>query len=450
MSYAQQMLWFLGKRWRHSEMPNRLTVSMVETFTEPVNVGALRLALADLISRHEVLRSAVVVDEDDPCLVVLPEVEVPIACHDLRGRPPAERPTAAEGLLSDAFHASVSAFEAPAIRFTLVSVADDLHHLAVTAHHLFFDYWSARLLRRELREVYAAFLAGEKSPHAASEIQYVDFAVWEREMVRTPAMRDGVEHWSATLADLPTLALPTDRHRPWLPTGEARRATVLVPARLAGDIKILAERHRASPFMVQAGVFLCLLSRLTGQADVGIPTLFSGRTHPETWNLMGYFDRLLFLRLRCDETETVSAMLRRVRENVVTAYEHHEVPLLRVIEHQPRLLFLLGNPVNVWTLFHLEVDPHRLRPEALGTQVPGDAPTDFGGDGEDEEKVYSFGADIDVTLRETGNGLYIRALYNADLFDGSTISGWLRHFRTGLQRAVDNPSIKVGDLFPIP
>lgn len=454
LSYAQELLWFLGRRWPDADLPTKLTVTMTDTVTGPLDLAAFRAAIADVLARHEVLRSALVVEDGEAKLVVVDDVEAPLRLHDLTGLPEQERRAAADRLVLAA-GGRVPAYEAPPIRFELVSVEPDVHHLVVAGHHLFFDYWSARLLRAELHQAYQARLTG-RPPAPAADLQYVDFAAWERDVTQSPAMQEGLDFWVERLADLPPLLLPTDRPRPWTQTGAARRAVVLLPPELVAAVQELGRRHRASPFMVLGGVFLCLLSELTGHRDVAIPTIFSGRIHPATQEMMGYFDNLLFLRYQRDETASVDTMLNEVRDAVMAAYEHHDVPMLRIIEQQPRLLLLLANAVNVWTLFHLEVDPYRLRGEDDGVTVPGDGapsagdPDGFGDAVSDDEEVYSFGADLDVTLRETDEALYIRVLYNTDLFDPATVTGMLDRFRTALERAVENPARPVAELFAVP
>lgn len=451
LSYAQEMLWFLGKRWPDADLPKRLTVTMTDTLTGPLPPDLLRAAIADLLDRHEVLRSAVVVEDGEAAMVVLPSVPVSMRVHDLTDRPAAEREAAAAELLPTLGAGGVSAFDAPPIRFELLTVQEDLHHLTIVAHHLFFDYWSAQVLRTELHKTVDALRAGEPAPLAAAELQYVDFAEWEREVAHSPAMQPGLDYWVEQLADLPPLRLPTDRPRPWSATGAARRATLLLPGELVDGIRELALRHRASPFMVLSGVFLGLLSELTGQDDVAIPTIFAGRIHPDTQQMLGYFDNLLFLRRRRVAGSSVDEMVAASRDTVLAAYEHHAVPMLRIMESQPRLMLLLANAVNIWTLFHLEVDPYRLRAGADGIAGAGDggdaAPDPGDAAADDEEDVYSFGADLDVTLREESSALYVRVLYSVDLFDAGTVTGMLDRFRVALERAVANPARPVEELY---
>jgi hypothetical protein len=456
LSSAQELLWFLGGRWPKADLPHRLTVSMSETFTGPIDPEALHRAVRDLVGRHEVLRSAVVVQDGRPWVVVCPSAELPMPRHDLRDLPPGDRESRAEQLMAEFVNAPVSVFEAPAVRLVLIAVAEDDHRLGVCAHHLFFDYWSARLFKGELLATYAALRDGRPPPLTAAEIQYVDFASWERDLAEAPGGAGDVGYWVDKLADLQPLRVPTDRPRPWFVTGAARRASVVIPGALRTRLAALAAQHRATPFIVLVGVFLCLLARETGRPDVAIPTIFSGRIRPETWSLMGYFDNILFLRYEVDDSLTVAAMVDQVRDTVLEAYQHHEVPMLRVIEQQPRLLLLLANALNIWTLFHLEVDPFRLRPSTGG--LPGeDAPAaDPLGDvdveladgvGVDDEDTYSFGADLDVTLRETPDALHLRTLYSKDLFDPETVTSLLQRYAAALAVAVDDPSTRVRDLF---
>lgn len=441
LSYAQELLWFLAGRWPASDATRRLTVTMTDTFDGPLDLTALEAALTDVVARHEVLRSALVLDGDEPRQVVSPPDRVRLVVRD-----------AGKGtdVLAGAHAPEVSAMECPPWRMEALTEGAKRHHLVVVVHHLFFDYWSARLLRTEVREVYDAFRQGLPSPRTAAELQYVDYAVWQRKAADAPSGRAGRDHWVESLADLPSLRLPTDRRRPWAPRGTAHRAVVVLPPDLVATVRALAARHDASPFMVLVGLFMALLAEVSDQEDVAIPTLVAGRTHPATREMLGYFDNILFLRHRRDACADVVDLVRTTRETVLNAFQHHDVPMLRILQEQPRLSWLLADSANVWTLFHLEVDPYRLRSGADGIAAQGDGPLNTrspsGRASSDEEEVYSFGADLDVTLREEGDAVCVRVLYNIDLFEASTVTELLERYRHALRRAVEDPAARVVDI----
>jgi hypothetical protein len=452
LSYTQEFLWFLGRRWRESDMTSRFTVVTAEAFHGPIDRQALEDALAAVLHHHEVLRSAITLEQDRPMIVIEDEVAVPLRYHDLSGAPGGE----IDELLAGLSGQRVSALEPPPVRFDLVSVSDSLHLLHITAHHLFFDFWSASVLRAQIRRAYEQTLAGTAPEAGGDEPQYVDFAAWQREAAAHPAARHGLDYWVRELADLPLMAMRTDRPRSWTPTSNARRAMLTIPPGLVGRLRVLAHRHHASDFMVLSSLFLALLSEVMDQDDVAIPIVFSGRGQPQTQEMIGYFDNILFLRQRRIEDESVDDLIVRARESALAAYEHNDVPILSVMQRQPRLMLLLADPRNIWTLFHLQTDP-----DSLAGSVQNFAPPEIGSPGGgtggpdrsdrfevevEAEDSYNFGADLDVTIREADSVIYLRVLYSSDLFDDKSVVELLRRFGHVLERAAADPAQQVASV----
>jgi non-ribosomal peptide synthetase component F len=199
---------------------------------------------------------------------------------------------------------------------------------------------------------------------------------------------------------------------------------------------------RITPYAVLFACFVAVLWRRSGQSDITVPTLFNGRTEAAMNEMIGYFDNILLFRHMVDAGSTVGEFLRSVGREVVEDQEHYDVPLLRVMNAEPRLVMLLQDPRNIWPVFHYDVDQRSLRHGGTGAStlladrvspavaVPADD------DEEDDEAVYSFGVDIDFTARDTAGGFYLRALYNHDIFEPATIRGLLRDYADALRRAV--------------
>lgn len=220
LSYTQEFLWFLGRRWPHTDMSRRFTVSFTIELAADVETDLVRLVLQRIADQHEVLRSAVVEDPEGPWIRIMPEVTVGLTEHRLSD--PNERDDESDPLdrlLAECSSAPVAATAAPAARFDLIRTPDR-SWLNVTAHHLFFDHWSASLFRREFARLLDRL--GRRAPGdepettESSQLQYVDFTVWERELLATPQAQAGVDYWVRRLADLPRMELPTDRPRPWV------------------------------------------------------------------------------------------------------------------------------------------------------------------------------------------------------------------------------------------
>ena len=103
-------------------------------------------------------------------------------------------------------------------------------------HHIASDGWSAGVLMRELsaalrvraeRTMVTAASAQVLKPLA---VQYVDFARWQSQAARGPAMQESLAWWHDRLEGAPPLlALPTDRPRPPRPTFSAGARNIYHP-----------------------------------------------------------------------------------------------------------------------------------------------------------------------------------------------------------------------------
>src|SRR4029077_16692947 len=167
-------------------------------------------------------------------------------------------------------------------------------------------------------------------------VQYADFAVWQRDWLQGEVLEQQMAYWTGRLADLPRLELSTDRPRPAVWTyrgsnaevrgppagGAGGQGEVRVPPAVAAGLKACGSDERAPPFMVLLAAFKVLLLRYTGQEDVVVGLPVANRTRPEFETLIGFFVNTLVLRTRLDGRPAFRALLARVRETALGAYSH--------------------------------------------------------------------------------------------------------------------------------
>jgi hypothetical protein len=428
LSYAQELLWFADVQWPGTVLGPRFTISRAEPLPGPLDLDALRRALRTVLDRQDALRSAVVTDDGTPYQVVAPLDEAPLSVVD---RTPAELA-----------HQQVPVDEPPVVRFDLVELGEDERLLAVTAHQFFFDFWSARLLEREIATVYDAFRSGRPSPLAPLPVQYVDYAVWQRRLFADGGDAAALAHWEQELRDLPATLLPTDRPRPAEPSGRGRRSALLLPAELVRRLESAAATEDATLNMLLLTIFGSLVGEAAGQADVVVPAWVTARTHPGVDGLVGNFNDIMLARLRADRGLSLRDALRAARATLLAAYEH-QVPLVRIIETMPELLGLLALPESIWLVFDRQVFPlppatTASRPAALAEPalLPDDEPDEF-----------LAGADLEIRVREHPGGLLVQSVYSLDLFDDATIEGLLLRYGRALSRASQSLDAPLAALF---
>ncbi|WP_253870404.1 non-ribosomal peptide synthase/polyketide synthase, partial [Mycobacterium sp. 1164966.3] len=374
LSFAQSRLWFLDQLEGPSPVYNLAVALRLVGRLDP---EVLRTALADVVSRHETLRTVFVAAEGTPHQVVLSPERIDFGWQvvDATGW--------STGRLAEAVGAAARypfdlASEMP-FQAELFRVADGEHVLVAVVHHIAADGLSVTPLVRDLGVAYASRSAGQPPSWAPLPVQYVDYTLWQREQfgeLQDPHSRIGVQlaYWQDALAGMPErVQLPTDR--PYPPVANQRGATVAVdwPVELQQRVRATAREHNASSFMVMQAALAVLLSSLSASSDVAVGFPIAGRRDSALDDLVGFFVNILVLRLDLNGDPTVAELLAQVRQRSLAAYEHQDVPFevlvdrlnpIRSLTHHPLVQVMLAwqnwqdtDPTAGLALGDLQVSP---------------------------------------------------------------------------------------------
>jgi len=336
LSFSQERMWFLDQLDPGTpiyNLFNRVEVS------GPLSIPVLGRCLDELVRRHEALRTVFEAEAGRPLQRILPAAPFPLPVVDLAALPAAARQAETARLEAAAHRRSFDLARGPLVRVVLLAAGPQEHAALFNMHHAVGDGWSWIVLVREVAALYTAFAAGQPSPLPEHEIQYADFAAWQRQRLSGAALDEELGYWRRQLAGLPPpLRLPTDRPRlagqGFLAGGCSRR----LPASLAADTRALAGREGATPFMLLLAAWLTLLYRYTGEEDLLVGVPIANRTHSEIEGLIGFFLNTLVLRTPLAGGLGFRALLARVREVASGAYAHQELPLetlLQAIQAMP-------------------------------------------------------------------------------------------------------------------
>ncbi|MEV4515489.1 amino acid adenylation domain-containing protein [Dactylosporangium sp. NPDC049525] len=324
LSATQTRLWFLaGLDEGHTATAyNMPAVYRVEG---PLDVPALRRAVADLAARHEVLRTVFPQDEHG-----VPYQSVRPSGPQLSVRPPARSALAeARALAGHRFNLR----DEPPMLVRLIPDGPDRHLLVVVLHHIAADGWSVGHLLRDLGTAYAARVTGREPDWAPLPVQYADYALWQRAGEGGERVARQLRYWTATLAGLPEHTGPrTDRPRPPVPTGASARVPVPIDAELHARLRTLAREAGATLFVVLHAAFAAILTRFGAGTDTAVGVPVAGRTDPAVDLLVGPFINTLVLRADTGGDPSFRELLARVREVDLTALAHEDVPFERVVE----------------------------------------------------------------------------------------------------------------------
>jgi len=424
VSYAQQSLWLQaelepGNPAYHVPVALRLRGD--------IDTAALTGALNALTQRHEVLRTTFAVQEGELLQVIHPQMRIPFKEEAIHSE------QALAGAIRRAIHQPFDLAKGPLLRAALFRRKNDEAVLLVTIHHLVTDGWSMGVMIRDFAAYYRAFTGGGHVPLAELEIQYADFAEWQREQVEQ-LWGGQLQYWKERLqGPLPKTALPADF--PGAKPGDGSGATeyFLPPPVLLGQLKRLGEREGATLFMTLLAAFKVLIYRYTHQADVIVGSPVAGRNRAEIENLIGFFVNTQVLRTDLSGNPAFTEVLQRVRETTLGAWECQDLPF-ELLVNTLRPERGLGQTPFFQIMFALQ----NASSETL--ELPGLAI--------ERMDVAAEAAKFDLTLiaEETPAGLALRLEYKTGLFEHDTILRLGNHYQNLLRSVVENPGCPIDQL----
>lgn len=421
LSSQQQRLWFLD---RYGSSGNAYNLPGAVRLKGDLNKEALRLSLQEIIRRHQILRARFVEHEAKPQLQIgeseafeLREIDLRDLNSEIAIAERVSRELAEEASFSFALP------EGGLFKVRLLQVSEQEHILLVTVHHIIFDGWSVSVLASELSALYEAYRQGLSSPLADLEIQYADYAAWQREMLEKEVWTEGLQYWKKKLDGVSALELPTDHARPAVQSFHGTTEEWPLPAELNAGLKKLSHDHGVTLFMALLAGWQVLLSRYSGQQDFPVGSPINNRVHPQVQGLIGFFVNTVVLRADLSGDPEIGELLRRTRETCLAAYTHQAVPFEKLVEALDASRDLSRNP-----LFQVAI-------------VLQDAPVEamhLSGVKASLLPAVSTGSkfDLNLVIEEGPNGLHGFMEYATDLFEQGTIKQMLRHYTQVLQEMV--------------
>ncbi|MEU5185533.1 amino acid adenylation domain-containing protein [Streptomyces klenkii] len=473
LSFAQRRLWFLHRLEGPGATYN---VPLAVRLSGAVDREALTAALADVVARHESLRTTFPEHAGRPRQLVLdaaaalPVLEVS-ELEGADGGDEADESTAAvEAMLAEKVADAVRyefdlAVEQP-LRATLFVLGPRDHVLVLVLHHIAGDGWSLEPLARDLGTAYRARVAGTAPEWSPLPVQYADYTLWQRELLGDGEGEEAGEagagglaaqqlaYWRNALAGLPDhLELPGDRPRPEVTSHRGADYRFTLSAELHRGLADLAKQSRASVFMVTQAALAALLTRLGAGTDIPIGSPIAGRTDESLDDLIGFFVNTLVLRTDTSGNPSFRTLLERVRETDLAAYAHQDLPFERLVEELRPARSLAYHPLfQVALAFHNTAEPALdlpgLRAEAEGVRT---GTTKFDLTVELTERRAENSTE-DSTEDSTGNGAGnstadgVEGLveYSTDLFDAATVRTLISRYQRLLEAVVADPGQPIG------
>ncbi|HSG38215.1 MAG TPA: condensation domain-containing protein, partial [Thermoanaerobaculia bacterium] len=435
LSFAQQRLWFIDQLEPGNAVYNIPTAVRLAGEVAP---DLLARIFAEVVRRHEVLRTTFRSSGGQPVQEIAAALEPELAVLDLSHLEPARREARAREIALEAAGQPFDLQRGPLLRLALVRLAERDHLLLVTLHHIVSDGWSMGLLLREIAALYEAFSQGRPSPLPELPVQYADFAVWQREWLRGEVLDAQLAYWKRQLDGAPrVLELPTDHPRPPGQTyGGASRPLELAPE-LSAAVRDLCRREGVTPFIVLLAAWATLLARHAGQDEVLVGSPIAGRNRREIEDLIGFFVNTVVLRSDLSGAPAFGELLARLRSAALDAHVHQDLPFERLVEELVPERDLSRSPLFQAMFAFQNAPGSRLT-------VPGLAFSTVAL----ESRVAKF--DLQLSMWEGPDrsvDVFAGVLeHNTDLFDAATMERLLARFQALWEAAAADPETPVTDL----
>nr|WP_262982590.1 non-ribosomal peptide synthetase [Rhodococcus sp. MTM3W5.2] len=433
LSPAQSRMWFLNQFDTDSGAYN---VAVALRLSGTLDIEALRAAIADVVGRHESLRTRYPDSLDGPSQVILAagdtDVELPVAAVT-----PAEL---ADRLLAE-MAGGFDVTAAPPVRLRLFRVAADEHVLSMVVHHISIDAWSMQALARDVMVAFGARAHGLEPGWGPLEVQYADYALWKQEILGSESdpqslVARQLGYWSQRLAGMPDLlALPHDHRRPPTPSYRGAAVPFTIDADVYHGVREIARHANATPFMVLHAALAVLLARLSESTDIAIGTPVAGRGESALDDVVGMFVNTLVLRTEVGGARSFDQLVGEVRAVDLAAFGHADVAFERLVEVVAPARSTAHHPLFqvVFAFEDLPVDGFALP----GLQI-GREPLDVG--------VAKFDLQLTVSELLDAEGAAAEFVYATDLFDEQTVVAIAARFLRILTAAVRDPAAPVGDI----
>jgi amino acid adenylation domain-containing protein len=443
LSFAQQRLWFLDQLAPNSPLYN---CPGAVRLGGRVDLDIWERVINEVVRRHEALRTRIEVKEGEPVQVIDTWEPRKLERTDLTSLPPEKREEEARRIAREEAETGFDLSRGPMLRVKVLKLEEEEHLVLYTMHHIVSDEWSMGILIREVETLYRAYSmegagsAGEESPLPELEIQYADFAVWQRAYLAGGVLENEIGYWREQLKDAAVLELPADRARPAEPSyrGGCKMVRLGHPP-LSEELKTLSRREGTTLFMALMAGFKALLMRYSGQEDISVGTAIANRTRREVEGLIGFFVNTLVMRTDLSGNPSFRELVKREREVALGAYAHQEAPFEKLVEELNPERDLSRSP-----LFQVMMVLQNAGGET--SNLKGVGPDCVRSEVETMDEARAVQFDLTLTITDLGRELAGTLEYSRDLFEAETIERLINHYTNLLNEIARDSERPISEL----
>jgi amino acid adenylation domain-containing protein len=425
LSLAQERLWVLTSFENASAAYHMPAAFVVQG---EVDVEVFNAAILQVIDRHESLRTVFLEVNDEPVQHIMPEGQLDFAIEQFELD--AADDAAIHNFVLHKWKRPFDFTNGPLLRAFFLTASSGQTILSFNMHHMISDGWSIQVLYSEVMHIYAALKQGVAPSLASLDLQYKDYAEWQKIELSDQRLAQLQSFWKEQLSgELSPLQLPTSFARPAVKTynGSSTVAT-LEPAILVA-LKQVAVENEASLFMALLAALNVLFKKYSGQNDIVIGTPVAGRNNSQLENQIGFFVNTLPLRTRVNQDDTFLDLLEQQKQNLLNAFDHQTYPFERMVEDAQ-----LTRDMSRTPLFDVAIV---LQNTELGAV---NADTGFSLS-QLELPLKSTKYDLTFSFAESDKGLLLNLEYNSDLYDETLAQQMIGHLRNLMLSLTSQPSV---------
>jgi amino acid adenylation domain-containing protein len=430
LSYAQSRLWFL---WQMDPESTAYHISGALRLIGELNVLALKQSFNLLVARHESLRTLFHLTKDGQAEQVIID-DVRLVFDEIDVTQQEEVQVSAE--IARLQQTPFDLMTGPLLRVGLIRQAVDEYVLVVVMHHIISDGWSMQILIDEFAALYKALISGEESLLPALPIQYVDYALWQKSWLEAGEKERQLAYWKTQLGDEhPIVQLTTSQPRKAAGRYRIARHSIELAHALQSSLHERARATGVTLFMALLTGVQALLHRYTGQQDIRIGMTNSNRLRPEVEGVVGFFVNTQVVRSEIDSNMTLAALLDQVRNAVLGAQEHQDLPFEQLVEAlQPE------RDGSSQPLFQILMD-HQRKDYSRLSDLPGLTVEDYA----PGEQGALFELWIN-TIEQHNGQIRVVLSYAAELFEAEAIERLAQHYVSMLQAIAVQPLQRIGEV----
>ncbi|MBC6998009.1 amino acid adenylation domain-containing protein [Cytophaga sp. FL35] len=428
LSSGQQRIWFLQQLYPENPFYN---YSEALLFKGKLETQFLQQAFEQVCLNHEILRSYFPMENGSP-VIKTSDLKPEIRQEDFSKHSSVESDRLLQALMREQSRTVFTLSSPLLLKASLVKLSEDSHVFFLTIHHIIVDEWSIGLLKNELATHYRALSSGADLLVSQPEIQYKDYAYWERNKEINP---QALDYWKEKLSgEIPVLNLQTDFQRPAVPKFNGKQLTKSLSESFSKEVLNLATRQKTTPFNLLLAGFYVLLHKYTGQNDILVGTPVSNRNNKVLEDAFGFFVDTVVLRNSISENDSLASLIEKIKTNTLEAFSNKSIPFDVLVKELKVTRSLSVNPFfQVMFLYH----PQEEVP-VFGDEVQLSKEFEF------DTEVAKF--DLTLSISEKKGSLDLTFEYDTDLFQEVTIRRMLDHYEILLKQLVVSTAIQTSEI----